>query len=498
MRIPTDLYKPSLALLTDLYQLTMAQAAWRSGAARDESVFHLFFRRSPFGSGYAIAAGLEAALDWLAALRFDRDDLAFLATLKGADGGRHLSSDFLAELGRLEPALDVDAMPEGTAVFPQEPLLRVKGPVIACMLAETTLLNLVNFPTLVATKAARIVQATRGEPVLEFGLRRAQGIDGGLTASRAAYLGGCDATSNVLAGRLFGIPVKGTHAHSWVMLFDTEREAFQEYAQALPNNCVFLVDTYDTLDGVRHAIEAGRWLEERGQKLLGVRLDSGDLASLSIEARKLLDEAGFPEARIFASNDLDEHVIESLKAQGAAIAVWGVGTRLVTAADDPALGGVYKLAAVRKAGGGGTWRYRVKVSEQAAKTSTPGILQVRRFSSPGASSAFLADGIYDLERGWGLAGAATRLVNPFDPTLLTRVPGDAVGEDLLVPAMRGGKIVLEGGGLEAARARAQAQLARLPAGVKRFLNPHLYPVGLEPGLQELRTRMILEARKPSP
>ena len=488
MGAPTDLYRPSLSLLTDLYQLTMARAAFASGAARREAVFHLFFRSAPFGGNWALAAGLEAALDWLSRVRFTSEDLRYLATLTGADGERLFPGSFLEELGRLEPGLDVDAVPEGTVVFAQEPLLRVQGPAVACMLAETALLNLVNFATLIATKAARVVQAARGEPVLEMGLRRAQGIDGGLTASRAAYLGGCAATSNVLAGQLHGIPVKGTHAHSWVMLFDSEREAFEQYAAALPNNCVFLVDTYDSLEGVENAIAVGRTLAARGQRLLGVRLDSGDLAELSIKARKLLDDAGFTDARVFATNDLDEHIVESLKAQGAQIAVWGVGTRLVTAADDPALGGVFKLAAVREPGE--AWRYRIKVSEQPAKTSTPGILQVRRFEKDGE---LVGDAIYDALLGF--KDPSRWIVDPLDSTLRTRIPEQATARDLLVPALRSGKIVLEGGGLEAARARARRELARLPAGAKRFLNPNRYPVGLEPALHELRTKMVLEARR---
>ncbi len=492
MGLLADLYRPSLALLTDLYQLTMAYAVWRSGAWKDEAVFHLNFRRAPFASGYTVAAGLPAALELLEGLRFTEEDRAYLATLSGADGKPLFEPAFLDALGRLDLGLDVDAVPEGTLVFPQEPLLRVKGPVAACMLAETPLLNLVNFPTLVATKAARVVQAARGEPVLEFGLRRAQGVDGAMTASRAAYLGGCAATSNVLAGRLYGIPVKGTHAHSWVMLFDEERESFQRYAEAMPNNCVFLVDTYDTLQGVRHAVEVGRWLRARGQTLLGVRLDSGDLADLSIKARQILDEGGFPEARIYASNDLDEKIIESLKQQDARIAVWGVGTRLVTAFDEPALGGVYKLAAVR-AQGAKEWRYRVKVSEQPAKTSTPGLLQVRRFET---AQGFAGDGIYNLDAGWQ---GPREIIHPFDPTLRWPIPAGASETDLLVPAMRAGKIVLEGESLEGARRRVARQLERLPAGAKRFMNAHLYPVGLEPRLQELRTKMVLEARKvPTP
>ena len=488
MRKLFELYRPSLALLTDLYQLTMACAAWRSGWHDREAVFHLSFRKNPFGGGFTIACGLEPAIDYLSELRFTDDDLAYLAQLEAPGGGRLLDRDFLEALRRTSLALDVDAVPEGTAVFPHEPLLRVRGPIIPCMLAETALLNIVNFQTLIATKAARIAIAARGEPVLEFGLRRAQGIDGALTASRAAYVGGCAATSNVLAGRLFGIPVRGTHAHSWVMLFDTEREAFETYARALPHNCVFLVDTYDTLDGVRNAIEVGRSLRRSGHELLGVRLDSGDLAYLSLEARRLLDAAGFESTRVFASNDLDEHVIASLKEQGAAIAVWGVGTRLVTGHDDPALGGVYKLSAVRRPGE--RWRYRVKLSEQAVKISTPGVLQVRRFTS---GAELVADAVYDEELGWRDGERA--VIDPLDATRRKRIPREAAHSDLLVPVLRAGKPVYESPPLPLIRERTLSELARLPGGVKRFLNPHEYPVGLEPSLHELRTRFVLEARK---
>lgn len=490
MRAPTDLYRPSLALLTDLYQLTMAAAVHANEATRREAVFHLFFRRPPFGGGYAVAAGLASALDYLSHAHFDDEDLAYLAAQTGADEKPLFTREFLEHLRTATHELDVDAVPEGTVVFPHEPLLRVRGPIIGCMLAETALLTLVNFATLIATKTARIVQAAQGEPVLEFGLRRAQGVDGALTASRSAWIGGAAATSNVLAGRLFGIPVKGTHAHSWVMLWDDEREAFERYAKALPNNCVFLVDTYDTLEGVRRSVEVGRWLRLHGHELLGVRLDSGDLAQLSIDARRILDDGGFPEARIFASNDLDERLIESLKHQGATINVWGVGTRLVTASDDPALGGVYKLSAVRDPGG--PWRSRIKVSEQSAKTSTPGIQQIRRFRVDGQ---LFADGVYDLERGW--PEGPRSIVDPFDATRVTLVPNEAVAEDVLQPAMRGGKAVL-GDDLDEARARCAHQLAELPRGVKRFMNPHLYPVGLEPGLMQARTQMILAARKVKP
>ena len=252
------LYKSSLGLLTDLYQLTMAYGYWKTGRHDQEAVFHLFFRKHPFGGGFTVAAGLATVVEYLEGLRFDPDDLAYLAGLRGNDEQPLFEPAFLDYLAEMRLGCDVHGMPEGTIVFPHEPLLRVTGPLLQAQLLETALLNIVNFQTLVATKAARVVLAARGEPVLEFGLRRAQGIDGALAASRAAYLGGCYATSNVLAGRLFGIPVRGTHAHSWVMCFDDELEAFRAYARAMPNNCVFLVDTYDTLDGVRHAIEVGQ------------------------------------------------------------------------------------------------------------------------------------------------------------------------------------------------------------------------------------------------
>ena len=280
----------SSALLTDLYQLTMACGYWKSGKADQESVFSQFFRKHPFNGGFTIACGLVEVIAFLETFQFVEDDLAYLATLTGRDGAPLFEKGFLNYLRDLKFTCDVDAVPEGTVVFPQEPLLRVRGPILQAQLIETALLHFINFQSLIATKAARVCLAARGEPVVEFGLRRAQGNDGGLAASRAAYIGGCCATSNVLAGRVHGIPVKGTHAHSWVMSFASEREAFETYAEALSNNCVFLVDTYDTLAGVRHAVEVGRKLRERGHELAGIRLDSGDLAYLSIEARKILDQ----------------------------------------------------------------------------------------------------------------------------------------------------------------------------------------------------------------
>jgi nicotinate phosphoribosyltransferase len=481
----SDLYRPSLALLTDLYELTMASAAWKSGLAGTWASFVLSFRKNPFRGGFAVAAGLESAIDLVERFHLDGEDLDYLAGLRDARDAPLFEKGFLDHLAGLRLEVDVDAVPEGTPVFPWEPLVRVTGPVIPCMLLETALLAVVNFQTLVATKAARVCLAARGEPVLEFGLRRAHGIDGGLSAARAAYVGGVAATSNVLAGRLYGIPVKGTHAHSWVMLFDSEPEAFAAYARAMPGNCVLLVDTYDTLQGVRHAIEVGRRLRAQGSDLAGIRLDSGDLAWLSQRARQMLDEAGFAGSVIVGSNELDELVIDSLKEQGARISVWGVGTRLVTGADDGALGGVYKLSASRRPGE--PWKHRLKLSEQAAKVSIPGLLQVRRFEGP---EGHVADAIWD-----ELTGIPEEpvIVDPLDHTRRREMEG-APHQDLLVPVYRGGKLVYQRPPLEALRARTLSELTKLHKGIKRFVNPHQYPVGLEKRLFDLRTRLVLEAR----
>lgn len=472
-------------LLTDLYQLTMSAAYWKSGKSEQEAVFHLFFRRLPFTGGYAIAAGLADAVEYLRRFRFSAEDIAYLGTLKGNDGTPLFETGFLEYLRDLRMTCDVDAIPEGSLVFAHEPLMRIRGPIVQAQLFETALLNILNFQTLVATKAARVCYSAKGDPVIEFGLRRAQGPDGAVMASRAAYLGGCAATSNVLAGQRLGIPVKGTHAHSWVMSFDSELESFLAYAKAMPHNCTLLVDTYDTIDGVRHAIEAGKTLRAQGHDLAGIRLDSGDLASLSIEARALLDAAGFQNAAIVASNDLDEQLIESLKQQGATINIWGVGTKLVTCYDQPALGGVYKLGAIR--GSDGEWDYKVKLSEQVVKISNPGIQQVRRFKVDGK---FAGDCIYDTELP--REGPWT-VVAPDDPLKQTRYP-DNSGEDVLIPVFRAGKEVVELPALGAIRERTLSQLASLPDGTKRYLNPHIYPVGLEEGLHQKKLDLVKAAR----
>lgn len=476
---------PSVALLTDLYQLTMAYGYWKAGRAESESVFHLFFRRCPFGGGYAIACGLEPVIDYLESFGFDSSDVAYLATLTGADDAPLFEPAFLDYLRALRLTVDVDGVPEGTGVFAHAPLLRVRGPLLQGQIIETPLLNLINFSTLIATKSARICDAARGEPVLDFGLRRAQGPDGSLTASRAAYVGGCAATSNVLAGKLHGIPVRGTHAHSWIMAYGDEVAAFEAFAAAMPANCIFLVDTYDTIAGVKHAITVGQRMRQRGAEMVGIRLDSGDLAELSIAARRLLDDAGFGEAMIVASDDLDEHRIRALKAQGATISVWGVGTRLVTGHDQPALGGVYKLTAIRESDG--AWRPMLKLSEQPIKISTPGILQVRRFAGP---DGLVADMIFD-ERDLVDPPAPVSLGPQAEPFAL---PPDATHQDLLVPVLRGGRRVYEVVPLDAVRDRTLAQLDALPAAVRRVDEPSAYPVLMDKTLHRRKARLVAEAR----
>lgn len=475
-----------LSLLTDLYQLTMACGYWKLGRAEEQAVFHLSFRKNPFAGGYAIAAGLADALDWLQSARFTDDDIAYLRSLRGADTAPLFPEDFLKALASFRFTVDVHAMPEGTVAFPHEPLLRITGPLWQCQLAETALLNIINFQTLIATKAARICDAAAGDPVIDFGLRRAQGIDGSLSASRAAYIGGVAATSNVLAGKLFGIPVRGTHAHSWVMSFDSETRAFERYAEIFPGNSSFLVDTYDTLEGVRRAATVGQAMKARAQKMLGIRLDSGDLAYLSIEARKILDDAGLKDATIIASNDLDEHIISDLKKQGARIDTWGVGTRLVTGNDQPALGGIYKLGAFR-ARPADQWTRTLKLSEQVAKVSIPGILQVRRFKDP---SGLAADAIYDTLLG---CPDDVTVVDPTDP-IRRKVIRGLSHEDVLIPVLRNGQLVGPSPALPESRARTRQQLASLHSGIKRLMNPHAYPAGLELGLFNLRYEMALKAK----
>lgn len=477
------------ALLTDLYQLTMAQGYWESGKTDDMACFHMYFRENPFKGGFAIACGMAQLAEMVETFSFSDDDIEYLASLPAPGTGMLFDPAFLEYVRALELDVDIDAVHEGTVVFAGEPLVRVMGPIMHCQLLETALLNCVNFQTLIATKAARVCLAAGDAPVAEFGLRRAQGAGGGLWASRAAVVGGCASTSNVLAGKLYGIPVSGTHAHSWVMSFSSELEAFRAYAKAMPENCVLLVDTYDVKQGIENAVTVGLEMRERGDRLAGIRIDSGDLAWLSKMARARLDEAGLSDCGIVLSNDLDEYTIQSLRDQGASVTSYGVGTKLATAYDQPTLGGVYKLSATKNAGEA-VWRDRIKITEQAAKLTVPGVLDVRRYCHEDGRLA--GDMVFDANHG---VSERELIVDPSD-SLRRKVLSGKRFETLLAPLARSGKAVLEAGDRDAmsARERAFAQVATLDESQKRMLNPHSYPVGLECGLFERRNNLVVQLR----
>lgn len=485
-----DLYSDSLTTLTDLYQLTMAQGYFHHHREDDEAIFYHHFREPPFGGGYAVAAGMSPLAEFIDDFSFDESDLEYLSTLKGNDGDTLFEDAFLNYLGNLELDVNVRAVPEGTLVFPHEPIVTVKGPLLQCQILETAILNIVNFQTLIATKARRIVEAA-GDGVLEFGLRRAQGIDGGVSASRAAMIGGCSGTSNMLAGKLLDVPVKGTHAHSWVCSFDTEMESFEAYAEALPDNCVFLVDTYDTLEGTKKAIEVGKRLRDRGYDMIGIRLDSGDLADLSKKARTLLDEAGFEDAKIVASDGLDEYEIRDLKQRDAGIALWGVGTNLATAKDDPALGGVYKLSAVRDDDEG--WHPRMKVSSPV-KTSVPGDLTVRRYYETDDSGNIIeavGDQIVDRQN----SNHSRAIVDPTDSSRSKEVDNGLYFETLQERMIVGGDLTDANQwhrSIDEIAEHAQTSYDRFHDDVKRLHNAHRYPAGLEKSLYERREQIIEE------
>jgi nicotinate phosphoribosyltransferase len=487
---PLPTYPVPPATMTDLYELTMAAGYWKLGRTDERAIFTLSFRQAPFGGGFTVAAGLEGVVAFIERFRFTADELAHLEGLRGSDDKPLFEPAFLAYLAGLRLGVDVDAVPEGTVVFPHEPLIRVTGSLLEAQLLETALLNLVNFPTLAATKAAHVTLAAGGAPVLEFGLRRAQGPDGGLTASRSAYLGGCFATSNVLAGRLFDIPVRGTHAHSWVLSFASEQEAFDAWADVMPGNAVMLVDTYDSVEGVANAIDTGKRMRERGHQLAGIRLDSGDLAYLSNLAREMLDADGFEETQIIASNDLDPETIESLQAQGARIDVWGVGTKLVTCYDQPALGGVYKLTAIEDGDG---WRTPVKVSSDTAKITVPGQLGVRRFfDADGTARAdMIWDGLKDLD-------GSRVIVDPADSHHRMTIDAAWTHKEVLVPVFRGGERVYALPALADARDHARHEIGTLHPAILRQLRPHWYPAGLEWSLHRRRESLIEAALEAEP
>lgn len=482
--------KIDYALLTDLYQLTMAQGYWETGQGDTQACFHMYFRDYPFKGGYAIACGMAQLADLVDEFSFSDEDVAYLGSLDAPGGGKLFKPEFLDYLRTFELHVDIDAVLEGTVVFPHEPLVRVTGPIMDCQLIETALLNCVNFETLIATKAARVCLAAQA-PVAEFGLRRAQGAGGGLWASRAAVVGGCASTSNVLAGKLFDIPVSGTHAHSWVMSFPDELTAFRAYAEAFPKNCVLLVDTYDVEQGIKNAITVGLEMRERGERLSGIRIDSGDLSWLARMARAMLDEAGLTDCGIVLSNDLDEFTIQSIRDEGAQVTSWGVGTKLACAYDQPTLGGVYKLSATR-ASGESEWTDRLKISESAAKLTTPGVLDVRRYFYCG-SGRLAGDMVFDVNA----PGDKLRevIVDPSDDLRQKNLSG-LCSETLLKPLARDGRTVLDASERDAwaARERAQAGLATLDESQKRMLNAHTYPVGLEYGLFERRRDLVVKLR----
>ena len=480
--VPTD-----VALNTDLYELTMAQGFWESGHVDAQGCFNVFFRDNPFDGGYSIACGMGQIAELVENLRFDDASIAYLASIQAPGGGKLFKKGFLDYLRDFSMHVDVWAVPEGDLVFPREPMVRVQGPVIECQILETALLNLVNFQTLVATKASRVVYAAEGHPVSDFGLRRAQGHDGGLAVARASYIGGCTSTSNVLAGKIYGIPVFGTHAHSWVMAFPTELDAFRAFAKSSPKNCCLLLDTYDVHEGIKNAITVGKEMEAAGERLNAIRIDSGDLAKLSKETRAAFDEAGLPYVKISVSNDLEEYTIQSLFAQGAPIDSFGVGTKLATCDPQPSLGGVYKLSATRE-GDDEPWRPVMKLSEQFYKRTIPGIQDVLRFVD--ASGCPVGDMIVDADSD---TGNRSSMVDIIDPMTTHHLKG-CEGRELLELVVKDGVRAKEPDGIEQAKARCKDALMHLDPATKRFLNPQTYPVGLEKGLSNLRQQLAAERR----
>ncbi len=487
----TDSTRPTdVAINTDLYELTMAQGYWESGLVNGEGCFNVFFRDAPFNGGYAIACGMGQIASLVENFVYDEETLAYLASLPAPGGGTLFKPGFIDYLRDFRMRVSVWAIPEGELVFAREPMVRVQGPLIDCQLIETALLNLVNFQTLVATKTARVVHAAEGHPVSDFGLRRAQGPDGGLAVARASYIGGASSTSNVLAGKIYGIPVFGTHAHSWVMSFPTELDAFRAFAASSPKNCVLLLDTYDVRQGIKNAITVAKEMEERGERLAAVRIDSGDLARLSKMARTAFDEAGLPYVKISASNDLDEYTIQSLFAQGAPIDSFGVGTKLATCDPQPSLGGVYKLSATRETPEK-PWEPVIKLSEQAYKRTIPGVQHIRRYYD--AAGVPVGDMIVDDSVD---SGNATSMVDVLDE-LTSFDLSEATPREMLVQLVDQGHRVGEPEGIEVAKARCREAFMHLDPATKRFLNPQTYPVGLERGLARLRNELALEEARGS-
>ena len=479
----------NLTLHTDKYQINMMYAHWAQGTMNQQAVFEAYFRKLPFGNGYAVFAGLERIVRYLRSLQFGEAEIAFLRMQE-----ERYPEAFLDELRRFRFTGRLDCVPEGTLVFPSEPLIRVEARMFEAQLLETALLNFMNFQTLIATKASRIKQVAQDDILLEFGTRRAQEADAAIWGARAACIAGFHATSNMRAGMLFGIPVQGTHSHAWVQGHRSEAEAFRAYAQALPERVTLLVDTYDTLrSGVPNAIATARLLETQGRRLSAIRLDSGDLAYLSQQSRAMLDEAGLRDVKIVASGDLDEHIIFNLKAQDARIDIWGVGTQLITAADQPALGGVYKLAAVERDG-----RYEpvIKLSANPAKVTTPGRKELYRLIDRKTGMAE-ADYLAMEEEMDVRQGERVRIFDPVHPYLSKHVSGyEAVA--LLQPVFADGNLACELPTLEEIRAYHKQQLELFWPQYLRKLNPETYRVSLSDKLWRLKADMIERYRRAEP
>lgn len=469
----------NLTLLTDLYQLTMMNGYLKQKRQNEIAVFDLFFRQNGMIT-YSLAVGLEQAIDYINNIRFGAEELSYLTDLGLFD------EEFIDYLKTFRFSGDVYAVPEGTVVFPGEPILTVKAPIMEAQLVETALLNIINHQTLIASKSAKICYAAKGDAIMEFGLRRAQGPDAGIYGARAAVIGGCASTSNVLAGKMFDIPVSGTHAHSWVMNFPDELTAFRNYADAYPDNVLLLVDTYDTLrSGVPNAIRCFDEMVKQGRKPKGIRLDSGDLAYLSKQARKMLDEAGYDYVKICASGDLDERSIASLKSQGAAIDTWGVGTRLITSEDMPALGGVYKMSAVIE---NGVEIPKIKLSDNFAKITNPGFKNVYRIYDKTTGKAE-ADLIYLRSEEEYDETEPLTITHPTERWKKTTYK-DYTLKSLLVPIILNGEQVYEMPTLKEIKAYAKSEMDTLWDEQKRLDSPHLYKVDLSDALYELKNSML--------
>ncbi len=479
----------NLTLLTDLYEITMMQAYFKNNNKNKKAVFDVFYRKNPMDGGYAISAGLEQVIEYINNLHFTEDDIKYLKSLK------IFEDDFLDYLKNFKFTGDIYAIPEGSVMFPREPMLKVVAPIMEAQFIETAILNILNHQSLIATKAARICYAAEGDGIMEFGLRRAQGPDAGIYGARAAVIGGCVGTSNVLTGQMFDVPVMGTHAHSWIMSFDDEYTAFYTYAKLYPMACTLLVDTYDTLNsGVPNAIKVFKQMKKEGIELknYGIRLDSGDLAYLSKKARKMLDDAGFPDATITASNDLDEFLISSLKMQGAKITNWGVGTNLITSKDCPSFGGVYKLAAIME--DGEIFTPKIKLSDNTEKITNPGNKKIYRIYEKD-NNKIKAD-LICLENETFTENEDMHLFDPHEPWKKTILKaGTFTLKELLVKVFENGKCMYHSDSVMKLREFAISEMETLWEETKRFENPHQVYVDLSQKLYDIKISLLEKMNK---